>query len=152
MSSNAQPSEATIAEKLQCMARRLGLADIYAFGSQARVALEQLNATRCDPLRFAPNLDLDIGVRPFYGVHLTARQRVDLALELEDLFSVPRVDLVLLPEADPYLALEIVRGELLYTADADEEARYQLFVLRRAADLARFQRERIRMILEEGGR
>lgn len=77
---------------------------------------------------------------------------MELTLQLEDLFSAPRVDLVILPEADPYLALDIVRGELLYCADADEEARSQLHVLRRAADLAPFKRERMRMILEEGAR
>jgi hypothetical protein len=62
------------------------------------------------------------------------------------------VDLVLLPEADAFLALEIIRGELLYSDDLDRQARYQLFVLRRAGDLAPFQKERIRAILEEGAR
>jgi hypothetical protein len=76
----------------------------------------------------------------------------DLAAELEDLLDAPRVDLVSLPRADPFLALDIIRGELLSTSDADRQAEYELFVLRRAADLLPFQRERVRMILEEGAR
>jgi len=33
-------------------------------------------------------------------------------MALEELFQTDRVDLVILPEADPYLALDIIRGEL----------------------------------------
>jgi hypothetical protein len=73
-------------------------------------------------------------------------------MELEDLFEVGRVDLVLLPEADPYVALDVIRGELLYTRDPDRQARYELYVLRRAGDLLPFKKERMRMILEEGAR
>ena len=71
---------------------------------------------------------------------------------MEDLFDVERVDLVLLPEADPFLALDIIRGELLYTRDPNQQARYELYVLRRAGDLLPFQKIRTRMILEEGAR
>ncbi len=129
---------------------RFGIADIYAFGSRAEETAARLEALEPVSSVAAPSSDLDIGVRPYFDVRLTAKDRVALTIELEDLFDVPRVDLVLLPEADPYLALDIVSGELLYTADADEEARYQLFVLHRAGDLAHFKRERIRMILERG--
>lgn len=73
-------------------------------------------------------------------------------MALEELFQTDRVDLVILPEADPYLALDIIRGELLYSQDRDQQARYELFALRRAADLLPFKKERIRMILEEGAR
>jgi hypothetical protein len=57
------------------------------------------------------------------------------------------VDLVVLPEADPFLALDVIRGELLTCADADAQAEDELYVLRRAGDLARFARERWRLIL-----
>lgn len=146
------PLATTFRNRLEAIARRCGLAEIYAFGSRARAVAAQLDV----PVPAAPPVgsgsDLDLGVRPIFGVRLTAQCRVNLTIELEDLFSAPRVDLVVLPEADPYLALDIVRGELLYTVDADEEARYQLFVLRRAGDLAPYKKERMRMILEEGAR
>jgi hypothetical protein len=41
------------------------------------------------------------------------------------------------------------RVELLCATDLDAEAEYQLYVLRRAEDLAPFERERWRMILSE---
>jgi hypothetical protein len=52
-----------------------------------------------------------------------------------------------LPEAPPFLAVEIIRGELLHEADADRAAEDELFVLRRTADLAPFERERVRGVL-----
>ncbi len=42
---------------------------------------------------------------------------------------------MLLPGADPFLALNVIRGELIYTEDFTDQARYELYVLRRAGDL-----------------
>ena len=72
-----------------------------------------------------------------------------LAIALEDVLDVDRVDLVILPEANPYLVLDVVCGELLCVTDPDAEAAYQLYVLRRAGDLAPLERERRRMLLAE---
>src|SRR6266545_3487460 len=66
--------------------------------------------------------------------------------DLETLFDVPRVDLVVLGEASPLLAVEVIRGELLYTDDPLGQAEHELYILRRAADLAPFQRERVQQI------
>jgi hypothetical protein len=68
--------------------------------------------------------------------HLAVAVKVGLAQKLEELFQVPRVDLVILDEADPFLAAEIIRGELLYAADGRIADEYEIFVLRRAGDLA----------------
>lgn len=57
------------------------------------------------------------------------------------------MDLVMLPEAEAYLALDVVSGELLYCADAVRQAEYELYVLRRAGDLAPFERERRALLL-----
>lgn len=91
-----------------------------------------------------PASDVDIGIQPARGHRLTARERVRLTLALEEELGVSRVDLVILPEANPFLAAEIVRGELLYARDLDREAEVQLYHLRRAGDLAPFFREQWR--------
>jgi hypothetical protein len=52
-----------------------------------------------------------------------------------------------LPEADPFVAAEVIRGERLFADDEDAADEYDLYVLRRAGDLAPFERERIEMIL-----
>ena len=77
---------------------------------------------------------------------------MQLALEIEDLLGVSGVDLVILQEAEPFLAVEIIRGELLYAEDLNQQSRYELYLFRRAGDLHPFKKERIRMIMEEGAR
>jgi predicted nucleotidyltransferase len=127
-----------------------GVHDIYVFGSRAEEILDWIRGYNVQSAQ--PKSDVDIGILPLSWSQWNPERKVNFSMELEDFFSVSRVDLILLPEAEPFLALDIIRGELLYTIDADEQARYELFVLRRAGDLLPFKKERIRMILEEGGR
>ncbi|MEJ2560682.1 MAG: hypothetical protein P8186_31555, partial [Anaerolineae bacterium] len=68
---------------------------------------------------------------------------------LEDLFAVGRVDLIFLPEADPFLAANVIRGERLYARDEYEADEYDLYVLRRAGDLIPLERERMALVLGE---
>lgn len=123
---------------------------VYAFGSRAAEM-----AARAQGLAHHPGpgtepgaaqgveSDVDIGVLPRSGHRLGPRDRVRLVQALEDALGVARVDLVVLPEARPFLAADIVSGELLAVTDPDAEAEYQLYVLRRAGDLAPFERERL---------
>ena len=103
---------------------------MYVFGSRAaeiaaRVAGAPTQAGGA-PSADHPLSDVDIGVQPARGTRLTAEDRVRLTLELEDLFAVARVDLVVLSEVNAPLAAEVVRGELLACIDLDEEAESQL--------------------------
>lgn len=120
-----------------------GLDVVYAFGSRAAEAQQTLVEDRDGLARTAS--DLDIGVLARGPLDLDGK--VELAAALEDLFGAPRVDLLDLSRAAPYLALEAVCGELLHARDAEKEARYQLYVLRRAADLLPFQRQRDKSVL-----
>jgi predicted nucleotidyltransferase len=142
---NAAGGKMDKAERLSDLARAFRIADIYAFGSRAaEIAAMIING---EALQCASSSDVDIGIRPKQGLKPSTQDLVNLTVELEDLFGVPRVDLVLLPEADPFVALDIIRGELLYTEDPLDQAHYELFVLRRAGDLLPWKRERIDMIL-----
>ncbi len=136
---------ASLSDGLADLARQYGLIAIYSFGSRAEEVAARIAGQAVASAY--PASDVDIGVLPAPGRRLTAAERADLTVALEDLLDVARVDLVILPEAPPFLALDIVQGELLYTTDPIAEAEYQLYVLRRAADLAPFERERRRMIL-----
>ena len=137
---------------LRDILERYGLTAVYVFGSRAeeiaaRVAGASTLAGGAPPADH-PHSDVDIGVRPTRSTRLTAEQHLRLTLELEDLFAVSRVDLVVLSEANTPLAAEVVRGELLACADPDEEAEAQLYYLRRAGDLAPFYAEQFRDLLE----
>ena len=126
------------------------ISDLYVFGSRADEIARMIRSESLLPSK--SEADVDIGLLPEKAAPWSPEKRVRFTLTLEDLFRANRVDLVLLPEADPFLALDVIRGELLYAKDLDQQARYELFVLRRAADLLPFKQERTRMILEEGAR
>lgn len=118
---------------------------MYAFGSRG---MEALRAVKNNAYQMpASASDLDIGV--LTQSPLSVEKKVELGLALEDIFGVQRVDLSVLQEVDAFLAVNIIRGERLYAKDDYLADEYELFVLRRAGDLAEFERQRIAMILQE---
>jgi len=138
-------------DELEILAERYGLAAIYAFGSRGEEIAARVCGGRSTPgSSDGSQADLDIGVQPAPDIHLGVDEKVLLALALEELFDVARVDLVVIPEVDPFLAVDIIRGELLYCRNLDEQAEHELYVLRRAADLACYEQERRRLILSGG--
>lgn len=130
-------------EKIGQMAVKYGLQIISAFGSRAKEALEVVEG-RIERLSSTPS-DLDTGVKPERP--LTVQEKVEIAIFFEDLFDLPRVDVVVLPEAPVSLAAEIVLGEILFARDSTYEAEYQLYIMRMAADLLPHERAKQKMIL-----
>ncbi len=130
-------------QQLARLCERHAVRILYAFGSRgkeaARFVLEE------QPMMPGAS-DLDLGVLPDHP--LDVREKVELAIALEDFFGVNRVDLVAIPEADPFLAANIIRGERLYARDAHQADEYDLYILRRAGDLIPLERERQALILE----
>jgi uncharacterized protein len=118
---------------------------LYVFGSRAVEALAMLKGEQ-EALSDAPG-DLDLAV--LTESRLSAAEKVRLTLALEQIFNVERVDLIALAEADPFLAANVIRGERLYAFDSYEADEYELYVLRRAGDLADLERERMALILHE---
>ncbi|OGD22692.1 MAG: hypothetical protein A2W03_16455 [Candidatus Aminicenantes bacterium RBG_16_63_16] len=131
-------------EKIGKLANRYHLQLIYAFGSRAKEARALVHGKK-DP-RPASSSDLDIGLKPERP--LSVEEKVKIAVFFEDLFRVPRVDVVTLPEAPVMLAVEIVEGELLYAEDDRYEAEYQLYIMRLAAELAPYERMKRDLLLE----
>ena len=133
--------------ELDSLCTRFGLADVYVFGSRADEVAARVRGEPDGDSVTHPSSDIDIGVQPLPGARLGVDDVVRLAQELEQLFGVPRVDLVLLPGSKAFLALDVIRGELLYCADRDAQAEHELYVLRRAGDLAPFQKAREDLVL-----
>lgn len=137
-------------DKIIDLADRYNLDAIYLFGSRAgEVAALVKEQTS---LAATNRSDVDVGFLPQRGHRLSVRDKVRLAAALEDLWGVPRVDLVLLPEASPFLAIDVIAGPCIYARDTDAQAEYELYVLRRAGDLAPFERARRRHILDQASR
>jgi len=132
-------------QKIEQTCRRYQLKALYVFGSRSA---DMLRAIKEEQYQLAPSQsDLDIGVlshSPF-----SIENKVSLTFELENLFGIPGIDLFLLQEVDAFLAANIIRGERIFAEDSYLADEYELFVLRRAGDLAELERQRIAMILQE---
>jgi uncharacterized protein len=132
------------AQQLTETCKQFSLNILYAFGSRgsdaARFVFENL------PMPASAS-DLDIGILPAHP--LDVHEKIALAIALEDFFDVNRVDLVVLPEADPFLAANVIRGERLYERDSYQADEYDLYILRRAGDLIPLERERQALIAEK---
>lgn len=129
----------------EALARLCEEADIqivYAFGSRGRDAARWLSG-ELEALAPGPS-DVDVAVKP--ARDLGAMEKSRLALGLEDLFGVARVDLVVLPEVGAFLAANAIRGERLFAQNQHAADEYDLYVLRRAGDLAPLERERQALI------
>ena len=123
---------------------------VYAFGSRAgEVRASLYGIGKMDK---STKADVDIGIKPSPKRRaMSVREKVEIALEIENLLGVERVDLVILSEADPFLAANIVRGERIFANDAYAADEYELYILRRAGDLAPLERERLSMVFKPPG-
>ena len=142
---NTKSESRNIREGLNRLAKAFNLAEIYVFGSRANEIYAAMKKG------LSPNTqsvaDVDIAVEPVPYQRLSARDKVRLTIALEDLFDAVRVDLIVLSETPPFLALDVIQGELIYCMDADAQAERELEILRRAGDLARYEREGRKRIL-----
>ncbi len=130
---------------LEQICHSLGVSILYAFGSRSKELYDWLEQP--EQALSPSQSDIDIGACATPDVFWHVRDKVRLALALEDLFGCPRVDLVVLNEADPFLAVEVIRGERLFARDSYEADEYDLYVLRRAGDLAPLEQERMNLVL-----
>jgi len=135
-----------LSARLKAICERSGVVSLYVFGSRAAEIAARVGGQAAVASQ-APLSDVDVAVQPAAGALGSPRQRVALTLELEELLQAPRVDLVVLPETSAFLAVDAIRGELLYCDDEDRQAREELYYFRRAADLAPLQRARLEGIL-----
>jgi len=133
-------------QEMEKLCKDYNVIALYVFGSRAAEMLRTLE-DGAYLLKPSEN-DLDIAI--LTQSPLSIENKISLTLELENIFNTPRVDLSVLQETDAFLAANIIRGERVYTADSYLADEYELFVLRRAGDLAELERERMAMILQEG--
>jgi predicted nucleotidyltransferase len=87
----------------------------------------------------------DVGV--LFRREESLREVLLLEDALERRLGLP-VDLVDVGKASAFLALDILRGERVFCAEPDRCDEFELYVMRRAGDLAPFERERRRLLLQ----
>jgi uncharacterized protein len=77
------------------------------------------------------------------------RQKSQLTIDLEEQFQLTKLDLSVINEADPFLAVNIIRGERIFCRDEYLADQYELYLLRRAGDLSPLERERLQIIFSK---
>lgn len=132
-------------QRIEQIAQKYRVKALYVFGSRSAEIANAVQDDELHPQQLQSDLDVGVLTKSEFSVD----EKVGLMLELEELFSVPRVDLVILQEADAFLAANVIRGERIYAQDSYAADEYDLFVLRRAGDLAELERERMAMILQK---
>jgi predicted nucleotidyltransferase len=105
---------------------------VYLFGSRARH--EETEES-----------DVDVGV--LFRQKESLREVLLLEDALEQRLGL-RVDLIDAGGASAFLALDIIRGERVFCTEPDRVDEFELYVMRRAGDLAPFERERRRLLLQ----
>jgi len=134
-------------EIIKTLCDNYGIDILYAFGSRSREVADFILGEGANLI--SGSSDVDIGVKMVSGRKLEVKEKVFLSISLEDLLGVGRVDLVVLSEADPFLAAEIIRGERLFAMDDAGADEFELYILRRAGDLIPLERERESLIFKE---
>jgi predicted nucleotidyltransferase len=105
---------------------------LYLFGSRARGDATERS-------------DVDVGA--LFREETSLRDVLLLCDALERRLGL-LVDLVDAGHASAFLALDIIRGERIACADPERCDEFELYVMRRAGDLAPFERERRRLLLQ----
>jgi predicted nucleotidyltransferase len=122
-------------EQLVRVCEKHGVLALYLFGSRAEDGVRVLAG---EPVATGGS-DLDVGV--FFEQHHPGHNLLaSLLVDLEDLFSPLRVDLVPLASVDALFQFRAIDGRRVYSANRERVARLELDVLRRAADLLPTQR------------
>ncbi len=132
-------------KQIEQLCREYGVNIIYVFGSRA----EEVQALVAGSIAALAPGESDVDIALLTAAPLSLEQKVHFAQALEDLLNVERVDLVTLADADPFLAANAIRGNRLFAPDPYLADEYDLYVLRRAGDLAFLERERMALILRE---
>lgn len=106
----------------------------YLFGSRLEDGLRALNGAEVS----REGSDVDVGV--YFGGHFAAERLAELQVALEAALAPLRVDLVPLDRGDALFQFRAIDGRRVFEADSSRADRFELAVMRRAAELLPIQR------------
>ncbi len=128
-------------QELRRICDEFGILVVYLFGSRADDGLRLLAGENVE----RAGSDLDVGV-VFTTPELGVWKLASVQVALEKLFAPLRVDLVPLQRVDAVFQFHAVDGHRVMATDATAADRYELVVMRRAAELVPIQRQLERAI------
>ncbi len=141
--------------RLRHVCEKNGISLLYLFGSQARSALDYLQNNGATGDVGDPLADLDIGVvtsSPLPPAGERHELYASLTNDLQECFPGFPVEVVLLEEHHSVFQYEALKGFCIYCSSVEAKDRYEISVLRRAADFAPFLDQFLTEALEEVAR
>ena len=108
---------------------------LYLFGSRAQDGLDLLGGARVE----RSGSDLDVGA-VFAPPAFDHRRLGSLQVGLEDVFAPLRVDLVPVQRVDALFQFAVIQGHRVVVTDSSRADLFELYVMRRAAELLPIQR------------
>jgi uncharacterized protein len=118
---------------------------LYVFGRRTSAVMQWVEAD--GPALPASLGEVGIGVKLQSWTIASEERKAGLGSALAEWLQGGRVTLIDLDEANPFQAVNIVCGECLYTHNPIRANEYELYVFRRAGDLAPWERERLTLVL-----
>jgi predicted nucleotidyltransferase len=142
---DASKKSSSLRSRLKSFCRHHRVEILYVFGSRAGEIHQAIDGD--GGIEPGQSSDVDIALKLSMDRTLSVREKTELAVALENLLGVDRVDMIILSQADPFLAVNIIRGERVFCTDDYAADEFELYVLRRAGDLAPFEKMRIERIM-----
>jgi predicted nucleotidyltransferase len=119
-------------KQIEEICRKYDISLCYLFGSQAETGLEILQGKKVEPAD--PESDIDFAVLFNERPENTLKTYASLSVELQDLVSPFRADLLLLHEADHLVQFEAIKGICIYSRDDGYRELYEERTMMFAAD------------------
>lgn len=119
-------------KKIDNLFKQYGISLCYLFGSQAKQGIARLQDAKIEVED--PESDIDFAVLFFTPPKNSIETYAELSLELSELVSPFRADLLFLNEVDHLIQLEAIRGINIFAADENFKEDYESNVMACAAD------------------
>lgn len=119
-------------KKLEEILKQYGVALCYIFGSQKDIALKLLQGKRVPLIDRESDIDFAVVFKNLPENNL--KTYALLSIELQEVVSPFRADLVFLHEVDHLIQFEAIKGYCVYCADEDFKEEYEEKVMKFASD------------------
>ncbi|NOZ67775.1 MAG: nucleotidyltransferase domain-containing protein [Deferribacteres bacterium] len=119
-------------KRIEEICKKYNIALCYLFGSQKETGMAVLNGKKTEG--FDAESDVDFGVLFTAIPENPLETYALLSLDLQELVSPLRADLLFLHEVDHLIQLEVIKGINIYSSDEDIRERYEEKVMMMASD------------------
>jgi predicted nucleotidyltransferase len=118
--------------QIEEICKKYNIALCYIFGSQKEVGKALLEGKKVE--RLDPESDIDFGVLFITPLKNTLETYASLSLDLQELVSPFKVDLLFLHEVDHLIQLEVIKGYNIYSVNEEFREAYEEKVMMMASD------------------